>query len=60
MNCAKSGSEAGMKSLYEQWNEDAYDQDLYDDDDAFDDYGLTNAQIKYANTYDSNLCGQIR
>ena len=55
---SKSGCRSGKKSLYEQWKEDACDQDLYDDDD-FDDYGLTNAQIEFAKTYGISLRGQL-
>ncbi|GJZ77851.1 hypothetical protein Tco_0642523 [Tanacetum coccineum] len=53
-----SKSDRGDKSLYEQWKE-SHGEDPYDDDD-FDDPGLTDAQMKFANTFDINLCGQLR
>ncbi|GJZ16343.1 hypothetical protein Tco_0552020 [Tanacetum coccineum] len=36
-----------------------HDEDLYDDDD-FNDPGLTDALMKFANTFDINLRGQLR
>ena len=38
---SKIGSGVGRKSLYEQLKEETYDENLYDDDDDFDDCGLT-------------------
>ncbi|GKC36835.1 probable indole-3-pyruvate monooxygenase YUCCA10 [Tanacetum coccineum] len=39
--------------------EESHGKDPYDDDD-FDDPGLTDAQMKFANTFDINLRGQLR
>ncbi|GJV44865.1 G-type lectin S-receptor-like serine/threonine-protein kinase [Tanacetum coccineum] len=55
---SKSGSGIENKSLYETWKE-TYNEDSYDDDD-FDECGLTDAQMKFANAYDINICGQLR
>ncbi|GJX14846.1 hypothetical protein Tco_0206604 [Tanacetum coccineum] len=55
---SKSGSGEGNKSLYEQWKEN-HGEDPYDDDD-FDDPGLTDAQMKFANAFDVNFRGQLR
>ncbi|GJW37388.1 hypothetical protein Tco_0060308 [Tanacetum coccineum] len=55
---SKSGSEGGNKSLYEQWQE-SHGEYRYDDDD-FDDPGLTDAQMKFANAFDTNLRDQLR
>ena len=33
---------------------------LMHDNDTFNDYGLTSAEMKYANAYDINIHGQIR
>ncbi|GJW04267.1 hypothetical protein Tco_1563123 [Tanacetum coccineum] len=54
---SKSGSRGGNKSLYEQWQE-SHSEDAYDDGD-FDDPGLTDAQMKFANAFDINLRGQL-
>ena len=40
--------------------EDTCDQNSYDDDDEFDDCGLTGSQLKFANAYDISLRGQLR
>ncbi|GKF28048.1 hypothetical protein Tco_0094390, partial [Tanacetum coccineum] len=55
---SKSNSVGGNKNLYEQWKE-RHGEDPYDDDD-FDDPGLTDAQMKFANAFDINLPGQLR
>ncbi|GJX84728.1 hypothetical protein Tco_0335502 [Tanacetum coccineum] len=55
---SKRGNGGGNKSLYEQWKEN-HGEDPYDDDD-FDDPGLTDAQMKFANAFDINLHGQLR
>nr|GEZ02650.1 hypothetical protein [Tanacetum cinerariifolium] len=55
--CSKSGSGAGNKSLHETWKETC--KEPYDDDD-FDDCCLIDAQMKFANTFDISLCGQLR
>ncbi|GJZ19839.1 hypothetical protein Tco_0556429 [Tanacetum coccineum] len=55
---SKSGSGGENKSLYEQWKEN-HVEDPYDDDD-FDDPVLTDAQMKFANTFDINHRGQLR
>ena len=51
-----------MKSLLEQWRKDTYDHNPYDDDDddEYDDFGLTEAQLKFANAYNISIRGQIR
>ncbi|GJX02848.1 zinc knuckle CX2CX4HX4C containing protein [Tanacetum coccineum] len=54
----KSGSGLGNKNLYEQLKV-TYNKDSYDDDD-FDDCGLTDTQMKIANSFDICLRGQIR
>ncbi|GKA39863.1 retrotransposon protein, putative, ty1-copia subclass [Tanacetum coccineum] len=54
----KSGSGLGNKNLYEQLK-DTYNKDPYNDDD-FDDCGLTDTQMKFANSFDICLRGQIR
>nr|GEV32774.1 ribonuclease H-like domain-containing protein [Tanacetum cinerariifolium] len=54
---SKSGSGVGNKSLYETWKETC--KEPYDDDD-FDDCYLIDAQMKFANTFDISLCGQLR
>ncbi|GJS66641.1 hypothetical protein Tco_0681205 [Tanacetum coccineum] len=54
---SKSSSGGANKSLYEQWKEN--NEDPYDDDD-FDNPGLTNAQIMFANAFDINFRGQLR
>ncbi|GJV05929.1 gag-aspartyl protease domain-containing protein [Tanacetum coccineum] len=41
------------KSVYEQWKE-TYNENPYDDDD-FDDFGLIDAQMKFANKFDISL-----
>ncbi|GKE72209.1 hypothetical protein Tco_1534250, partial [Tanacetum coccineum] len=46
------------KSVYEQWKE-SHSEDPNDDDD-FDDPGLSNAQMKFANAFEINLRGQLR
>nr|GFB17068.1 hypothetical protein [Tanacetum cinerariifolium] len=46
----KSGSGVGNKSLYEKWKK-TYNEDPHNDDD-FDDCGLTDAQMKFANSFD--------
>ncbi|GKB96785.1 zinc knuckle CX2CX4HX4C containing protein [Tanacetum coccineum] len=51
-------SSGGNKSFYEQWKEN-HGEDSYDDDD-FDDPVLTDAQMKFANTFDINLYGPLR
>ncbi|GJS82906.1 ATPase, F1/V1/A1 complex, alpha/beta subunit [Tanacetum coccineum] len=55
---SKSGSGERNKSLYEQWKK-SHNEDPYEDDD-FDDPGLTDAQVKFANAFDINLRGQLR
>ncbi|GKB09559.1 zinc knuckle CX2CX4HX4C containing protein [Tanacetum coccineum] len=45
-------------SLYEKWKE-TYKENPYNDDD-FDDYGLTDAYIKFVNAFDISLRGQLR
>ncbi|GJR27266.1 hypothetical protein Tco_1103498 [Tanacetum coccineum] len=50
---SKCSSSVGNKSFYENWNETC-NEDMYDDDD-FDDCGLTNAQMKFANSFDISL-----
>ncbi|GKA46614.1 hypothetical protein Tco_0739497 [Tanacetum coccineum] len=50
--------EGENKSLYEQWKK-SHNEDPYEDDD-FDDPGLTDAQVKFANAFDINLRGQLR
>nr|GEV31087.1 hypothetical protein [Tanacetum cinerariifolium] len=55
---SKSGSGGGNKSVYEKWKE-SHGEDPNDDDD-FDDPGLTNAQMKFVNAFDINLRGQLR
>ena len=55
---SKSGSGEGQKGFYEQWKH-SYDEDQYDDND-FDDPGLTNVQMQFANAFDMRLRGQIR
>ncbi|GJY41461.1 hypothetical protein Tco_0428731 [Tanacetum coccineum] len=57
-NDRKWKSAGRNKSLYEQWKEN-HGEDPYDDDD-FDDPGLTDAQMKFANAFDINLRGQLR
>ncbi|GJY55068.1 reverse transcriptase domain-containing protein [Tanacetum coccineum] len=52
----KNGSGVRNKSLYEQWKE-TDNEHPYDDDD-FDNFGLTNAQMKFANSFDIDLRGQ--
>nr|GEY14309.1 hypothetical protein [Tanacetum cinerariifolium] len=47
----------GNKSLYEQCQE-SHGEDSYDGDD-FDDPGLTDAQMKFANAFDINLRGNL-
>ncbi|GJR59135.1 hypothetical protein Tco_1501297, partial [Tanacetum coccineum] len=54
---SKSGS-GGTKSLYEQWKK-IHGEDPYSDDN-FDDPGLTDAQMKFANAFEINLRGQLR
>ncbi|GJS82182.1 hypothetical protein Tco_0748723, partial [Tanacetum coccineum] len=46
------------KSLHEQWKK-SHGEDPHDDDD-FDDPGLSDAQMKFANTFDINLRCQLR
>nr|GEZ37849.1 hypothetical protein [Tanacetum cinerariifolium] len=53
---SKSGSGRGKKSLYEQWQE-SHGEDPHDDD--FDNPGLTDAQMQFANAFDINLPGQL-
>ncbi|GJX87592.1 putative RNA-directed DNA polymerase, eukaryota, reverse transcriptase zinc-binding domain protein [Tanacetum coccineum] len=55
----KSGSGVGNKSLYERWTK-TYDENLYDDDDDFEDCGLTETQMALANSFDINFRGQLR
>ncbi|GKC48406.1 hypothetical protein Tco_1066128 [Tanacetum coccineum] len=55
---SKSGSGGGNKILYEQWNEDHY-EDQYDDDD-FDDSSLTLAQMQFVDAFDINLRSQLK
>ncbi|GKB12732.1 hypothetical protein Tco_0846655 [Tanacetum coccineum] len=55
---SESSNGRGNKSLYAQWMENHCD-DSYDDDD-FDNNGLTNAQMKFANVFNINLHGQLR
>nr|GEZ07510.1 RNA-directed DNA polymerase, eukaryota, reverse transcriptase zinc-binding domain protein [Tanacetum cinerariifolium] len=55
---SKSGSVVGNKNLYEQLKE-TYNEDSYDDDD-FGDCCLTDAQMKFANFFDTSLRGQHR
>nr|GEU78529.1 ribonuclease H-like domain-containing protein [Tanacetum cinerariifolium] len=50
---SNSGTGEGNKSLYKQWKEN-HAEDPYDDDN-FDDPGLTDAQMKFANAFDTNL-----
>nr|GEW60578.1 ribonuclease H-like domain-containing protein [Tanacetum cinerariifolium] len=50
---SNSGTGEGNKSLYKQWKEN-HAEDPYDDDN-FDDPGLSDAQIKFANAFDTNL-----
>ncbi|GJS27758.1 hypothetical protein Tco_0488378 [Tanacetum coccineum] len=55
---SKSGSGVGNKCLCEKYKE-AYNEDPYDDND-FNDCGLTDAQIKFVNSFDISLRGQLR
>ncbi|GKA65016.1 hypothetical protein Tco_0764723 [Tanacetum coccineum] len=57
-NNFSSGSGVGSKSMYKQRRE-TYVEYPYDVDD-FDDYGLTDAQLKFANTFDISLRVQLR
>nr|GEW33677.1 hypothetical protein [Tanacetum cinerariifolium] len=57
-NHSKSGSGVESKSMYEQWR-DTYVEDRYNDDN-FDDCGLTDASLKFANAFDISLHGQLR
>ncbi|GJY29952.1 reverse transcriptase domain-containing protein [Tanacetum coccineum] len=50
-----SGTRVRNSSLYEQWKEN-YEEDPYDDDN-FDDLGLTEEQLDFANAFDINLRG---
>ncbi|GJX11963.1 hypothetical protein Tco_0201822 [Tanacetum coccineum] len=52
-NSSKNGSGVENSSLYERWKE-TYDDNPYDDDE-FDDYGLTDAQMAFANAFDISL-----
>nr|GFA14840.1 hypothetical protein [Tanacetum cinerariifolium]GFA16056.1 hypothetical protein [Tanacetum cinerariifolium] len=54
----ESGSGVRIKSMYEQWKK-TYNEDSYDDDD-FDDCGLTDAQMKFANSLDTSFRGQLK
>ena len=54
----KSGGGVDEKSLYEQWKEETYDENPYDDDD-FDNRGLTEAQLEFANDFDISLHDQL-
>ncbi|GJW48113.1 hypothetical protein Tco_0079759 [Tanacetum coccineum] len=47
----------GNKSLYEQWKE-TYDEDPYNEYD-FDDCGLIDTQMAFANAFDINLHGEL-
>ncbi|GJZ95603.1 hypothetical protein Tco_0667937 [Tanacetum coccineum] len=49
----KSGRGRGNKSLYEEWKKNHGEEPYYDDD--FNDLGLTDAQMKFANAFDINL-----
>nr|GEU46822.1 reverse transcriptase domain-containing protein [Tanacetum cinerariifolium] len=49
----KNGRGWGKKSLYEQWKEN-HDEDPYNDD-AVDDYSLTDAQMKLIHAFHINL-----
>ncbi|GJT93723.1 hypothetical protein Tco_1082568 [Tanacetum coccineum] len=51
-NYPKSGSGVKNKSMYEQWKE-TYVEDPNDDDD-FDDYGLTGTALQFAIAFDIN------
>ncbi|GJS91400.1 hypothetical protein Tco_0774036 [Tanacetum coccineum] len=55
---SKSSSGGGSKRLCEEWKEN-HGEDSYNDDD-FDDPGLIDAQMKFANAFDINLRGQLR
>nr|GEU31103.1 hypothetical protein [Tanacetum cinerariifolium] len=54
----KSGSGVTSKIMYEQWRE-TYGEDPYDDED-FDDYGLKDGSLKFANAFDINLRAQLQ
>ncbi|GJV75391.1 reverse transcriptase domain-containing protein [Tanacetum coccineum] len=56
-NTSKNGSGVKNSSLYERWKK-TYDDNLYDDDE-FNDYGLTDAQMAFANAFDISLRAQI-
>ncbi|GJY30440.1 hypothetical protein Tco_0413935 [Tanacetum coccineum] len=53
---ADSDSEV-EESMHEQWRE-TYTEDPYDDDD-FDDCGLTDDLMAFANKFNISLCGQL-
>ncbi|GKB06880.1 ribonuclease H-like domain-containing protein [Tanacetum coccineum] len=55
---SKSVNGGGNKSLYGQWKK-SHGEDPYDDDD-FDDPGLSDAQMKFANAFGINFRGQLR
>ncbi|GJU46505.1 hypothetical protein Tco_1203771 [Tanacetum coccineum] len=55
---AKNGSGMGNKSLYERWKE-TYHENPYNDDD-FDDRGLSETHMAFANAFDISLSGQLR
>ncbi|GKE37208.1 hypothetical protein Tco_1460613 [Tanacetum coccineum] len=54
----KSGSGVRNKSLYEQWKE-TNNEDRYGDD-GFDNFGLTDSQMKFANSFYINLRGKLK
>ncbi|GJS26193.1 ARID DNA-binding domain-containing protein [Tanacetum coccineum] len=54
-NNSKSGSFMGNKIIYEQWKK-TYIEDPHDDDD----FGLTDAQLKFVNAFDISPHGQLR
>nr|GEW69607.1 reverse transcriptase domain-containing protein [Tanacetum cinerariifolium] len=55
---SKSGSGWGHKILYEQCNEDHYEDQC--DDDDFDDSSLTPAQMQFDDAFDISLRGQLK
>ncbi|GJU32446.1 hypothetical protein Tco_1176035 [Tanacetum coccineum] len=57
-DASKSGSGGGNKILPKLWKE-IHGEDSYDDDN-FDDPSLTDTQMKFANSFDINLYGQLR
>ncbi|GJT81501.1 hypothetical protein Tco_1055843 [Tanacetum coccineum] len=57
-NNFKTSSGVRNKSIFEQWR-DSYIEEAYDDNDFYD-CGLTDDQMKFANTFDISIHGQLR